>query len=91
MLYFAKVSLCVGNDNSTSGLYDSIVLAVVSWYFPHTHRHVLGKPVQAWNHSMYEAHGVHCFVPIHLFVARCAHCVRVVEGDSLLLVVPLVQ
>ena len=86
--YFAKVSLCIGDYDNTG---DSIVLAFVSWYFPHTCRYVLGKPVQAWNPSMFEAHGVYCFVPVHLFMARCAHCVKVVESDSLLLVVPLVQ
>ena len=40
---------------------------------------------------MFEAHGVYSFVPIHLFVTRCAYCVKVVESESLLLVVPLVE
>ena len=40
---------------------------------------------------MFEAHGVYSFVPVHLFVARCANCVKVVESESLLLVVPLVE
>ena len=86
--YFAKVSFCIGDHTSNC---DSMLLAVVSWYFPHTCRHVLGKPVEVWNPSMYEAHGVYCFVPIHLLVARCAYCVKVVESESVLLVVPLVE
>ena len=39
---------------------------------------------------MYEPHDVYCFVPVNLFVARCADCVKVVESESLLLV-PLVE
>ena len=89
--YFAKVSFCIGDHTSSSDSQGSILLSVVSWYFPHTCRHVLGKPVEVWNPSMFEAHGVYSFVPVHLFVARCAYCVKVVESESLLLVVSLVE
>lgn len=89
--YFAKVSFFIGDHTSNRDSQGIILLAVVSWYFPHTCRHVLGKPVEVWSPSMFEAHGVYSFVPIHVFVARCAYCVKVVESESLLLVVPLVE
>lgn len=89
--YFAKVSFFIGDHTSNRDSQGIILLAVVSWYFPHTCRHVLSKPVEVWSPSMFEAHGVYSFVPIHVFVARCAYCVKVVESESLLLVVPLVE
>ena len=63
-----------------------LVLARVSWYYPHTNphtnRYMLGKPVQVWC-PMFEDHFVYNFVPVHLFVSRCSYCTKIINDQSL--------
>ena len=66
-----------------------LVFARVSWYYPHTNRYMLGKPVQVWC-PMFEDHFVYNFVPIHLFVFRCSYCTKIINDQSLLLITPLI-
>ena len=88
---FAKCSVYTEGGNSHDQLQDTIVLALVSWYYPHTCRYMFGKPVQLWCSSKFEIHNTYSFVPVSLFSSRCAHCVKTVNDVSLLVIVPLVE
>jgi hypothetical protein len=89
--YFAKNSLMCKNPDSSSPFQESILLAVASWYYPHSMRFACGNPVQVWCSDIFESHGLHTYVPLHLFTARCAHCVRNFNSQNLLFVTPLVE
>ena len=83
--YFMKVSF---NFNMS---ISSFLFAYVSWFYPHPHRHALGKPAELWCHSMFESFGLHSFVPIDRLSCRCAHGVKTYCDEPLLAIVPLVE
>ena len=85
---FVKCSVYTEGGNSHD---HTIVLALVSWYYPHTCRYMFGKPVQLWCSSKFEIHNTYSFVPVSLFSSRCAHCLKTVNDVSLLVIVPLVE
>ena len=89
--YFAKISLMCKNPDSSSPFQESILLSVASSYYPHSMRFACGNPVQVWCSDIFESHGLHTYVPLHLFTARCAHCVRNFNSQNLLFVTPLVE
>ena len=82
--YFMKVFF------SISGSTFSVLFASVSWFYLHPDRYALGKPAELWYRSLYEAFGLHSFVPIDHLLCRCAHGVKR-YCDEDLLVVPLVE
>lgn len=83
--YYLKASVLVGNDEN------SLLLAHVSWLFPHPEQYRLGKPAQLWCNNMYESFGLHSFVLLDSIICRCAHGIRLHEEENLLVVVPLVE
>ena len=70
---------------------EHIVLAVVSWYHPHPNQHALGKPAEPWCPNLSEDYGLHSFIPIDNIVCRCAHCLKCVQDELSLVVVPLIE
>lgn len=70
---------------------NSLILANVSWFFPHPERCTLGKPVQLWCSNMFESCGTHSFLPLDHLICRCAHGIKIFNDEPLLLVVPLVE
>ena len=89
--FFSKFSLTCKTPNSSSPVQDTIVLAKASWYYPHSMRFAYGNPVQAWCSDLFEPHGLHSYIPLTLFISRCAHCVRNVNSEALLIIVPLME
>lgn len=82
--FFAKASFSVGEQ------VKYLVVAAVSWFRPHPSQHLLGKPAEVWCHENFERPGVHSYVPIEKIGNRCAHCTRTIEGDPVVIIVPLV-
>ena len=74
----------------TKDCHCSLTLAYVSWFQPHPCRYKIGKPAEVWCRNLFEAFGIHSYVPLDLFLFRCAHGPCVVNNESLLVVVPLV-
>ena len=68
-----------------------IILAFVSWFFPHPQRFSLGKPAELWSNSMFESYGTCSFLPIRNIICRCAHGVKLYNDEHVLVVVPLVE
>ncbi len=83
--HFAKVSLNVGEQ------VQYIVVAHVSWYYPHPNQHLLGKPAQVWCPNLFEHYGLHSYLPVEKIVSRCVYCKRSVQDESVLIVIPLVE
>ena len=80
--YFASVTYSVGEDTN------NIVLANVSWHFPHPKRYALGQPAEVWCKSTFEKEA---FIPLNNILRRCAYCCQELEGENVLIVVPLVE
>ena len=93
---YLKVMFTI-TDNSCSETQsshpDSLLLAYVSWLFPHPARHFLGKPAQLWCSNLYETFGMHSFVPLNskYLQCRCAHGPYEHNEESLIVIVPLVE
>lgn len=83
--FYMKVSFCRENT------LDHVLLANVSWFYPHPDRDALGKPVELWCLRQFEPFGLHSFVPVHNIVCHCAHGLKKFNDEELLLVVPLVE
>lgn len=83
--YFMKVNFTI-ND-----ITDSLLLANVSWFFPHPDCYAFGKPVELWCSTQYENWGIHSFLPINCLVYRCAHGLKHYKNEQVLVVVPLVE
>ena len=88
--YYVKASFSVPTDEQSPSI-TSYLLAYVSWYYPHNDQQLLGKPAQLWCSELCERPGVHSFVPIDQLTARCAHSIRNVNDESLIVIVPLVE
>lgn len=84
--YYLRATFSGPNDK-----IDTLILASVSWYFPHPNQSVIGKPAQVWCKNMYESFGVHSFLPLKNFICRCAHGTMLVSDEQVLLVVSLVE
>ena len=70
----------------------SLILAHVSWFYPHPNRCAIGNPAQLWCSNMFESFGMHSFLPLDHLMCRCAHGIQPFEEDeSLLVIVPLVE
>ena len=82
--YFAKVTFTISEQRK------STIIAIVSWYAPHPNQFTLGKPAEIWCSSIFEASGLHSFLPIDRLVGRCAHCSKTVNDENVLVIVPLV-
>ena len=65
-------------------------LARVSWFYPNPHRYAIGKPAELWCTNMFEAFGMHSYIPLDHLLCRCAHVTQTINGDSVLTVIPLV-
>ena len=83
--YFAKVTC------NTEDEVKFLDIAHVSWHFPHPNQHKLGKPVEVWCPELFERYGVHSYLPINKIVSRCVYCKMNVLGESVLIVVPLIE
>lgn len=83
--YYLKASFIANNKES------SLLLAYVSWLFPHPQRYRLGKPAQLWCNNMYESFGLHSFVQLNSILCRCANGIRLHDEENVLVVVPLVE
>lgn len=84
--YYAKILYSV--DDST----DEIILAFVSWFFPHPHHYALGKPVELWCKSIFEPLDFSClFVPLQNIHCRCAYGVKEYQDEHPLAIIPLVE
>lgn len=82
--YYLKATFSNTNDKS-------LVLAYVSWPYPHPDRNKIGKPAQLWCSNMNESFGVHSFLPLKCIICRCAHGLKKIQDEELLIVVPLVE
>lgn len=68
-----------------------LLLAYVSWYFPHEDQLIIGKPAQVWCKNLFEVPGPHSFIPVDHIISRCAYCVRKIKEEMVLVIVPLVE
>ena len=78
---------CISSDKQQCEQWN---LAHASWFYPHSSRYVMGKPAELWYKGLFEAFGMHTYVPLDLLLARCAHGICTVNNESLLVVVPIV-
>ena len=80
---------CTFSTSREHDSHQSWTLARVSWFSPHPSRYMIGKPAELWCSTLFETFGMHSYIPLdHL--SRCAHGPYTVNGESLLVVVPLV-
>lgn len=84
--YYLKATFHKPNEE-----IDPLFLAIVSWYFPHPGRSVIGKPAEVWCKNMFESFGVHSFLPLHNLICRCAHGTMLVSDEQVLLAILLVE
>ena len=77
--------------NVAPKVQDHLLLAVVAWFLPHQSKHCIGKPAQVWQYNQFECGGFVSFVPVNYLSSHCAHCVTVLDNQSVLVVVPLVE
>ena len=77
------------NINSENNESIDCTFAYVSWCLPHESKNVIGKPVEIWHHNLFEHAGIHSFVPIKLIKCRCGYYVMKINGEPVLLIVPL--
>ena len=73
------------------GVLSVLLLAHVSWMFPHPDRYTMGKPAELWCRRKFEQVGIHSFVPLQQLVCRCAHGMVVHNDENLSVIVPLVE
>ena len=85
--HFAKLSIQVREHAQVQYL----VVAHVSWYFPHPDQNKLGKPAQVWCRNMFERYGLHSYLPVDKIMSRCVYCVRRIQNESVMIVVPLIE
>ena len=83
--HYIKASVVIGDSEPQ----DHLLLAVVSWYLPHTNKNVVGKPAQIWCYNKFESGGVHSFVPVRYLKCRCASSISTIMDETVLVVVPL--
>ena len=83
--YFAKVSVNLGEQ------VHYLVVARVSWYYPHPYQHSLGKPAEVWCPNMFEHYSLHAFLLVEKIVSRCVYCHKSVRGESVMVIVLLVE
>lgn len=83
--YYVEASFLV------DGVLSALLLAHVSWMFPHPHRYAIGKPAQLWCRRKYESFGIHSFVLLDTLLCRCAHGMMVFDEENLSVVIPLVE
>lgn len=76
---------------TVSGSNSDLILASVSWFYPHPDRWTLGKPAQLWCSNMFESFGMYSFLPLSHLICRCAHGTKLMKDEQLLVVVPLVE
>lgn len=91
--YFVKATFSkfTAADSDQGPVSTSLLLAYVSWYFPHEDQQIIGKPAQVWCRNFFEVSGPHSFVPVDHIISRCAYCVRQIKEELVLVVVPLVE
>ena len=58
---------------TVSGSDNVLMLASVSWFYPHPDRCILGKPAQLWCSNMFESFSIYSFLPLNHLICRCAH------------------
>lgn len=73
------------------GVLSVLLLAHVSWLFPHPDRYTIGKPAQLWCRRKFEQVGIHSFVPLQQLLCRCAHGMVVHNDENLSVIIPLVE
>ena len=63
------------------------------WHYLELHPALseLGKPAQIWCDNLFEVSGIHSFVPLQLYHSRCVYCIMPIDGEHVLVVVPLVN
>ena len=62
----------------------------MSWLKPHPERYKLGNQLNSGKVKNFERFGIQSFVPVNQIISRCAHGMMDHNGDSLLVVIPLV-
>jgi hypothetical protein len=73
------------------GVLSVLLLAHVSWLFPHSDRYTMGKPTELWCRRKFEQDGIHSFVPLEYLLCRCAHGMVVHNNENLTVIIPLVE
>ena len=70
--------------------YTSHLFAVGRWPEKHPCRFLMGKPVEVWCLSLYDS-SINCLVPISCIAGRTIVATEVVNGENVLIVIPLVD
>lgn len=78
--HFVKITYTTNNTSSTD------LLARVSWFSQHPARDYFGQPAEIWCNEMFD---VHSYIPVSSLVTQCIHCVLKINGENVLVVVPL--
>lgn len=90
IVHYYVSAMCTFSTIQERECHQSWTFAHVSWFFPHPSRYIIGKPAELWCSTFFEAFGMHSYVPLDHLLSRCAHGPFTFNGESLLVVVPLV-
>ena len=88
--HFVKVSYCVDTTTREESNMHTHMFARVSWFCHHPAKHYLGQPAEIWCNNIFEAFGVHSYIPVSSIITHCIHCNMKVNDDNVLVIVPLV-
>lgn len=88
--YYITATVSFSTAQKHNICHQSWTVAHVSWFFPHPYRYNFGKPVELWCPTLFEAFGLHSYVPLDHLLTRCAHGPCSINDESLMVVVPLV-
>ena len=84
IIYFASISF------TADGHMHNAMYVAVSRYMEHCKKNVIGKPAEVWSTS-FENDGRCYFLPIDCLLYHCAYCIRKIDVESLLVIVPLIE
>ena len=90
--YFIDHSFSIDSyaEASSSPHILSHVFAVCKWPMHHPKRHSYGKPVEVWCKSLYEP-TINSLVPIENIISRVLIAEEVLDHETVLVTIPLVE
>ena len=83
--YFCKHSVTIEGVDKTH------LFANLSWFLYHPKHTQLGKPISIWYHDLFEARGVHSFLPVKLIKCCCVSLTDVIDNEEVFVTVPCIN
>lgn len=87
----AKVEYFLEHSVQIAGELRHHLFAAVSWPMVHPQRFKIGKPVEIWCNNLYEPSSQNSFLPIESIQNRAIFTVDRVDGEQVLIVIPVLE